>query len=90
MFSNRSSGSGNPTGSRNKENETKEEQNKRDDAAMEAIVMKPTIQSGLRNREKSMNPNSPGKKIVQEKMDQYAKEKKEKKKKEVQAGMRKS
>ncbi|KAF5877515.1 uncharacterized protein Bfra_001882 [Botrytis fragariae] len=83
MPADRNSGSGNPTGSKPKKNKAKQEKNELDNAVMDGIIFKPTKQPGLRSREKSMDPKSPGNRIVQERMAQCAKAKEEKKKKET-------
>lgn len=90
MSANRSS---NSTSSKHKKTKAdeKEEQNDLDNAVMDSIIIKPTRQPGLRGRGKSIDPNSPGKKIVDKQMEQYAsKAKEEKKKRELQAEERKS
>ncbi|TGO13053.1 hypothetical protein BTUL_0077g00050 [Botrytis tulipae] len=85
-------GSSNPTGSKDKKTKAdkKEEQKDLDNEALDRIKFESTIQPGLRDKGKSVDPNSPGRKIVNKQMEQLARAKEEKKKRELQAGRRKS
>ncbi|TGO56065.1 hypothetical protein BOTNAR_0231g00110 [Botryotinia narcissicola] len=83
-------GSSNPTGSKDKKTKAdkNKEQNDQDNVIIDGIDFGSTIKPGLRDKRQPINPNSPGKKIVDKEMEKLAKAK-EKKKRELQAGRRK-